>query len=868
MPAKLPETDRSANVLRKNNDPFRPHFRSNLSKRAGRFRALAGICVAGHAFTRVFVRPRLQLSAWTAASLVGGIFFGSIAPPAALPFLAASLVCLFAATVFRRRNPRSFCVVCVLTAIALLGAVRWQLHQTPPARTSLKDLCGDGPVILTLRGHIESVPAVHVRPSSKSAPRLYGPAEQSRFLLSAKSVVTPSGELDVGGNYQVYVDGDTTGVLHSGDEVMLTGRWDWPGPPGNPGEFDYEQFLERRQVFGLFFVKHPAAIRVVTACSKWSPGYWVSELRQQARSVLVTAVPERVRGIALALLLGNRNQLPSETERAFIGSGTMHLLAISGLHVGILCAFLLSICHLLIIRRNRALLLTAGVCIVYAMITDLRPSVLRATVFFVVFAVAQFVRRNQSLVSLLSVTAIIMVSTQPHLVFDTGAWLSFLSVAALGWVSGRTIPDDVHQDVPADALSAGEKLRDLLSGLSKRLAHRLRQMLTILALTTPLVAATFHVISPVGVIVNVLLIPLTALTLCSGFVLLAAGMLHPSFAQVTGLVFSWLLTAMTRIVEATSSLHLSHVYVADVPEWFLVLYYVLVPTILLIRWRPLRRIAVLGLYCSIAVAFLAATQPNVSPELRCTVLDVGHGSAAVLEFPGGEVFLVDGGAMNRGERTSDLICHYLWNRGYRRLDGILISHADADHYNAVSGILQRMPVSELLTSQDFVASDSASVQFVIQLAEDTGTPVRILNSGDCAQIGMSFLRCVQPDLRQLPHDADDNEKSLVIIAEHAGRRIMLPGDLEGSASQKVFLDVGPVDVLVSPHHGSPSANTPALARSLTPDTVIVSAGSSANADRLRSIFGEAALFHTSDCGAVSVAIAANGRLSVTPWREL
>ncbi|MCP4507698.1 MAG: ComEC/Rec2 family competence protein, partial [Fuerstiella sp.] len=283
-----------------------------------------------------------------------------------------------------------------------------------------------------------------------------------------------------------------------------------------------QHFLERRQVCGLFYVKHPAAIRVVTACSTWSLGYWVSELRQQIRSVLVTAVPERVRGIALALLLGNRNQLPSETTNAFIGSGTMHLLAISGLHVGILCAFLLSICHLLVIRRSRALLLTAAVCILYAMITDLRPSVLRATVFFVVFVVAQFVRRNQSLVSLLSVTAIIMVSAQPHLVFNTGAWLSFLSVAALGWVSGRTMPEDVHQDVPADALSAGEKMRDMLSNLSTRLAHRFRQVLSIRALATPVVAATFHVISPVGLIVNVLLIPLTAVTLCAGFVLLAA----------------------------------------------------------------------------------------------------------------------------------------------------------------------------------------------------------------------------------------------------------------------------------------------------------------------------------------------------------
>lgn len=364
---------------------------------------------------------------------------------------------------------------CVLAAIVVLGATRWQLYQTPSARTSLKNICGDGPAILTLTGHIASVPCLHVRPSSKIAPRLFGSAEQSRFLVSALSVMSPVGQRHAEGSYQVYVDGDATGTLHIGDKVTLTGRWDWPDTPGNPGEFNFEQFLNRRRVSGLLFVNHPAAIRVVESCSQWSPGYWVSELRRETRSVLITSLPEHVQGMAIALLLGNRNQLPSETADAFVASGTMHLLAISGLHVGILCAFLLSICHLLIIRRNQALLLTAAVCIVYAMITDLRPSVLRATVFFVIFVIfviAQFTRRNQSVAGLLSATVIIMVIAQPHLVFDTGAWLSFLSVAALGWVSRRAVRDSQPQDVPADAVNIRGRLRDMLSNVWTRLALR------------------------------------------------------------------------------------------------------------------------------------------------------------------------------------------------------------------------------------------------------------------------------------------------------------------------------------------------------------------------------------------------------------
>ncbi|MDG2128468.1 MAG: DNA internalization-related competence protein ComEC/Rec2 [Fuerstiella sp.] len=865
MPANIPDTDCSGPDK---STLLLPHLHENQDDSADVFQTPFRRQDQESSRLTRFLRPNLPLSAWTAAALVGGITLGSVVSAAHGLFLAASPGCLIAAYFFRRQHHHKVSVICVLAAFVLFGVVRWQRYVSPSAQRSVSDILRKGPVTLTLSGRIASVPCLHVRPSSKSAPRVFGTAEQSQFLISAQSLSTSSGARDVGGDYHVYVNGNATSMLHKGDKVTLTGRWDWPDAPGNPGEFDYARFLNRRHISGLLFVNHPSAIRVVIPSSKWSAGYWISELRNEAHSVLVMTLPEQVHGIALALLLGNRNQLPSETADAFVASGTMHLLAISGLHVGILCTFLLSIFHLFIIRRSRALLLTAAVCVLYAMITDLRPSVLRATVFFVVFVFAQFVRRNQGIVALLSVTAIIMVSFQPYLVFDTGAWLSFLSVAALGWVSRCCTPDQPHLNVPADALNPVEKLLDVFRALWTRLKLRWRQMLSILALTTPLVAATFHVLSPAGILVNVLLIPLTGLTLCVGFVLLAAGMLHPSLALIAGPGFSWLLAIMTKTVESTASVNLSHVYIADIPDWSLIAYYMLMPMTLLIRWRPLKRIAVCGLYCSVLAGFTAATQPSVLNDLRCTVLDVGHGSAAVLEFPSGEVILVDGGAMNRGERTADVICRFLWNRGYRSLNGILISHADSDHYNAVAGILSRIPVSEIVTSRDFVTSKSASVQSVVQMADATGTPVRILSSGDSARFGRSLLWCLQRERQHLPPDAHDNEKSLIFIAEHAGRRIVLPGDLEGKGSQQVFHDVGPVDVLVSPHHGSPSANTAALAGELRPHTVIVSARDSKNSERLHTVYGEATLYHTSDCGAVSVAFTSDGRFSTTPYREL
>ena len=218
------------------------------------------------------------------------------------------------------------------------------------------------------------------------------------------------------------------------------------------------------------------------------------------------------RGIAAALLLGSRSEIRSETADVFIGSGTMHLLAISGLHIGILCLLLIRLGHWLLIPWNQRLVFILAFCIMYAFVTDLRPSVVRATVFLCLFTVSQITLRQVSLPVVIGQTACLMLLWQPHLAFDTGAWLSFLSVTGLAWAT-QVIPLAVLRDTvggPATGtpapLTFPEHLRDIVLQVCHWLAAGYRPMLWILAATIPLTAWEFHVISPIGLLVNVVLI--------------------------------------------------------------------------------------------------------------------------------------------------------------------------------------------------------------------------------------------------------------------------------------------------------------------------------------------------------------------------
>ena len=252
--------------------------------------------------------------------------------------------------------------------------------------------------------------------------------------------------------------------------------------------------------------------------------------------------------------------------------------------------------------------------------------------------------------------------------------------------------------------------------------------------------------------------------------------------------------------------------------------------------------------------------------LDCSFVSVGHGACVVLETPSGETILYDAGSLASPEYATQSIASYLWHRGITRIDGIVLSHADIDHYNAVPGLLDRFQVGKIYVSplmfDDFGIDDlgdrgeSRGPDVLREAIERAGVAVQEIWAGDKLRIGSEVtLDVLHPS--RMAVIGSDNANSIVLAVEYEQRRILLTGDLETPGLEDVLAELPyDCDVLLAPHHGSRRSDPPGFAAWSAPEWVVISGGREEEAESVARTYEAAGarVLDTHEVGAVEFAI--------------
>ena len=601
-----------------------------------------------------------------------------------------------------------------------------------------------------------------------------------------------------------------------GERIRARVRLKPPRALQNPGSRDRTRSLARRGIGATGQLVHPAVHVEIEASNGAPPWGFLERLRAEGSQRLRAAGPGG--GLLAALSLGDRSGLSLEVRDTLARLGLSHLIAVSGLHLTLIAALAYAVGRLAFTRlgsiaerndpRRMSILVAVGFAAAYALLSGWGVPVRRALVFLIAVAIGFVRRRPGRRGQPLALAAIIVLAFEPGALFEPGAQMSFAASAAiLAGLGGRTREDEGR--------GIGLRIRRGVDAL-------LRTSATAIAATAPLAAVHFGQVAPVGVLANLIAVPLTAAVLLPASLLAAATTLVRPDARLT----EW--TVSGSAAAASAALRGAGQLASWLPEQppipppsITALLLALLLAVLVTRLRATSgRIALAMAGAALIVQW---PPPAVLPgPPRLVALDVGQGAAVIVQGEGATV-LFDGGTAFPGgvDLGRSVVVPALAALGITGLDLVIASHADLDHRGGLRAVLERIPTARLWLP----AGGREDPAFAALLAEAEKREIEVTEKGRGDRTERFADLEVTPLWPPRPSGLSRNEASLVVRVDVGGSRVLLTGDIE-AATEAALLASGAElrsEVLELPHHGSRTSATSAFLRAVAPSVAIASA---------------------------------------------
>lgn len=723
-------------------------------------------------------------------------------------------------------------VLCCFAVFLAAGALRLDLFRTPPPN-DLSRLVGSEPVLATIRGTVAS----EVRRENRQSwvfGRFQWTEPGCSFLFCVEDVETTAGRQQCYGRIFVHVSGPIKN-LPPQSRLQLYCRLSRFQPPSNPGQFDFKRYMEDQGI--RISAAVPAAESIEMLPSDRTPALFAalrSRLRLWAQEALEAWGGDQRQYSVLpeALLLGSRRSLDAQTYAAFQKTGLAHYISLSGMHVGILAGFCWLVGRAMgLLKRPRAafciLLIT-----LYALIVPPRAPTLRAVFLAEFFFFSILLVRRPNSLNTLALTALVMLLVRPADLFSPGWQLSYSSVLGILLLGPRLRQKFTGFLLPLHPF-ANKVLPPSIAVPALRLTHSFSDLFSVgfgaWLGGAGILLWHFGSFTPFSALWTILVFPLVLLILILGMAKLILVPLLPTLSLLLSILVDRISDLFTAVTVWIADLDLLSFQFGKVCLLLIVGGYLwLIGVFFLPRRLPGRRPIVFGLSgLLIALSlFQFAVLPRFRKELELTFLSVGHGLAVVVECPDGRTLLFDGGSISLKDPGGRVIAPFLRYKGIRRLDEVIVSHGDLDHYNGLPEVLRSIPAQTVRLNPGLIekAQTSVSAALIRNLIE---AECRHVTETSMPEQNLGAVRIVSlwPDEETTARPyISNNDKSEVLLIEYAGRRILLCGDIERSA-QESLLSKSPhlhADVLLLPHHGARGNLLPRFVEQLNPSVRVIS----------------------------------------------
>jgi competence protein ComEC len=614
--------------------------------------------------------------------------------------------------------------------------------------------------------------------------------------------------------------------LGSGDRVELVVKLHRPGVYRDPGVFDYRRHLERQGIYWTGTIRSP---RLITVLSRgWHGPDRIKDWVQARLSLPFTDRPD-LQGLVLGMVLGRKFGLTAKLERQFQAGGLYHLVVVSGFNLAVVAGAALALTRYLPLKRRTRLLLMFTCAGTYAAMVEGQAPVYRAMLTVAFLVVGKLFDRGYAVFNTIAATAFILLLIDPTSLEDSSFQMTFAAVLAvvavgmpasqwaLGWLR-EALKDfdnaskDSDLSIRASDWRVSRRSWCELHGwptwvitipwkLVLIIGEALIVSLCVEMVFTIFMVESFHRLSPVSPLINVPAGIITAVV--TPLALLLIIIPGPAAAPVAWIV-RILLDALLWILDLALQLPGASLRVPSPPVWVWVLYVVGASVLTLGVHKRRLAVSIPGI-SAVLVMQLAVVLKDFSPpppeNVTLTFLDVGQGDSTLIEFPSGYRILIDGGGVAAGrfldlrdESTfsigENVVSPYLFSRGIRRLDAVVLTHAHHDHMDGLFDVIENFQVGEFWLGRNPMVP---RYRDLIKRIQEKQIPIRWVTAGQT----IGSFTVLHPPANWIPRKNNQNNDSVVLLLRAGGVTALLTGDVEAAIPVPEQ-----VDVLKVPHHGS------------------------------------------------------------------
>ena len=632
--------------------------------------------------------------------------------------------------------------------------------------------------------------------------------------------------------------------LEYGDKIFITGEFQEPQGMRNEGGFNYKEYLKSLNIYGSVKAKNIKVIEQNKGNIFMNFTYKISD---EIKENIEEFMGEKYSGLLIGLLLGDSSKIDENMEENFKITSLTHILAVSGAQVSYIIVAMYSLLKRKIgIQKTRVVIIAS--LIFYTALTGFSPSIVRAGIMGIILMISGLVFRKNDIINSIAISLFFMLVYNPFLLENVGLQLSYLgTIGIIGF--NKTIIlilKNIQIRNRKWKYKINRKLILLISKIKEILAVTMSASLAVV----PVMIYHFNLFGTYFLITNLLASIIIGPITLLGTLLVIISFISINIAKILSYILKFLIDILL-FISSFSKLPISKIYIPTPKIPFIIIIYLSLiislfiykvfhernPNTTILRVRNLlalvkykfkqnrddviKKIIIISIIISLCMIFIPR-------DLQINFVDVGQGDSTFIITPKNKTILIDGGGSNTGsfDVGENTLLPYVLDKGYNKIDLMIISHFDSDHVGGLLTILEEIKVEKILIAKQ--EEQSENYKRFLNIVKEKNIPVIIGKEGDKINIEKDlYLDILFPESEQIEENVINNN-SLVFNMHYNNFSMLFTGDIEEIAEKRIIEITNKsrlkADIIKIPHHGSKTSSTRELLERVLPKIALIGVG--------------------------------------------